>query len=351
MIDIAAPQEIATPVSHEPPPPIVVLNLLSGMMTARAVQVAAKLGIADLLQDGPQSATALAAATGTHAPSLYRLLRALASLGLFSEVEAGVFAQTTLSTFLASDVHGSMRDMARMWGDSWRWQSWGDLDYSIQTGRPAFDHLHGKNLWQYFAEDDPAAGRLFSMAMTSFSEGVTEPVVTAYDYSSFRTVVDVGGAHGSLIRAILRRNPALRGILFDLPPVIQGAHEPIAEAGLAERCALVAGDFFTAVPSGADAYMLKFILHDWDDDHCVQILGNCRRAIRPTGRVLVVDQVLAPGNAPSFGKILDLEMLTILTGRERTEEEFAALFRASGFRLTRVVPTASPLSIIEGIPD
>jgi hypothetical protein len=351
MIDIAAPQEVATPVSHEPPPPVVILNLLSGMMTARAVQVAANLGIADLLQDGPQSVTALAEATGTHAPSLYRLLRALASLGLFSEVDAGIFAQTTLSTFLASDVHGSMRDMARMWGDSWRWRAWGDLAYSIQTGRPAFDHLHGKNLWEYFAEDDPAAGRLFSMAMTSFSEGVTGPVVTAYDYSAFNTVVDIGGAHGGLIRAILRLNPAVRGILFDLPPVIEGARDRIAEDGLTDRCALVAGDFFAEVPAGADAYMMKFILHDWDDDHCVQILRNCRRAIVPTGLVLVVDQVLAPGNAPSFGKILDLEMLTILTGRERTEAEFAALFQAGGFRLTRVVPTASPLSIIEGVPD
>ncbi|HEX2914360.1 MAG TPA: methyltransferase [Chloroflexia bacterium] len=341
--------EEAAPATHELPPPLVLLNMLSGMMSARALQAAAKFGIADLLKDGPKGVAELAEITGTHTQSLYRLLRALTSCGVFSEIEPQVFSNNPLSSFLQSDVHGSMRNMTRMWGDDWRWASWGELAYSIQTGRPAFNRIYGKNLWQYFEENNPSSGRLFSQAMTSFSESVNGPVVASYDFSGIDTLVDVGGAHGSSLSAILKAFPSLNGVLFDIPAVIEGAKEPLQAQGVLERCRLVAGDFFESVPAGADAYIMKFILHDWDDEHCLQILRNCRKAIQPGGRLLVVEQLIPAGNEPAFSKILDLEMLAILVGRERTAAEFEQLFEESSFRLSRVIPAPADFSIIEGI--
>lgn len=343
--------------NHQPPatpqlsPSVVLLNMLSGMMTARALQVAAKFGIADHLKDSPKSVTDLAAVTGTDAPSLYRLLRALASQGIFSEVGEMVFAQSPLSHYLRSDVPGSMRDMARMWGDDWHWAACGEMAYSVKNGQPAFDHLYGKNLWQYFGEDNSTASHLFSTAMTSFSESVNQPIVEAYDFSTFHELVDVGGGHGSLLRAILEVNSDLRGILFDLPPVVQSAQAAFRGADLGKRTMLAGGDFFQEIPPDADAYMLKFILHDWSDSKSFEILQNCRYAMRPDSRLLIVEQIIPAGNEPFFGKILDLEMLVVLTGKERTASEFKDLLDASGFKLTRIIPTHSPFSIIEALPD
>lgn len=336
--------------THQVPPPVVLLNILSGMMSARALQVAARFDIADQLKNGPVSVTDLAAVTNTNPTALYRLLRALASLGIFQETGEGVFAQTDLSHFLRSDVPGSMRNMARMWGEDWRWETWGEMAYSIQNARPAFDHIYGKNLWHYFGEDNSAAGRLFSLAMTAFSESVNHPVVEAYDFSTFKRVADIGGAHGSLLKAILETNPALEGILFDLPPVVESAREPLREAGLADRVELSGGDFFQNIPTGADAYLLKFIIHDWADLECIQILKNSRKVMQPDSRLLIIEQIVPEGNEPSFSKILDLEMLVVLTGKERTEAEFRSLLAETGFKLARIVPTHSPFSIIEAIP-
>jgi len=335
---------------HEIPPPVALLHILSGMMTARMVQVAARLGLADMVTDSPRTSAELAAEAGTHAPTLYRLLRGLASIGIFVEDEEGRFSHTPLSTFLRSDVQGSMRDLAQMWGDDWRWNTWRELDYSIETGEKGFDHLYGTSLWEYFANDNHAAGELFGRAMTSFSEGVNMPIVSSYDFSSAGKLVDIGGAHGGFLRHILTAYPNLTATLFDLPSVIETVREQSIEPELRDRYTLVAGDFMESAPSGGDTYLMKFILHDWDDEHCIRILRNVRNAMHDGARLLIVEMVIPEANVPFFGKILDMEMLVVLGGRERTEEEFRRLLEASGFRLDRIVPTPSPFSVIEGIP-
>ncbi len=333
------------------PAPLVLMKLIHDVWPARCIHVAAQFGIADQLKDGPKRIAALAEATGTHAPSLRRLLRALAQVGIFAEVETEYFANTDLSTYLRSDVPGSMYAMARMWGGQWQWRSWGELEHSVQTGKPAFDKVHGIPMWRYFVEQDPEAGTYFDQAMTGFSEAVNLPVAQAYDFSGVCTLVDVGGGHGSLLRTILTMHPRIEtGILFDQPQVVEEAGRSLETADLAGRCQFIAGDFFEAAPEGADAYIMKMILHDWDDERCIQILTNCRKAMRPNGRVLAAEIVLEPDNPDPFPYLLDLQMLVVITGRERTEAEFRALYEAAGLHLTRIIPTASMFSLIEGVP-
>jgi O-methyltransferase domain len=333
----------------EIPPPLQLIDALGGMMSARALQVAAELGLADHLKDGARSCAELASLVGAHPPSLYRLLRLLASRGTFTETAPGVFAQTATSELLRSDIPGSMRDYARMQGAAWRWQAWGDLEGSVRTGGPAVDRILGQNLFEYFAEKNPSAGEVFSRAMAGVSVATDAAVLAAYDFSSAKTIADVGGAHGSLLASILAANPTARGVLFDLPLSIQQAPAYLAQTGVSDRITLVAGDFFQSVPS-ADTHVLRIVLHDWADEQCVAILRSCRRAIEPDGKLLVIEQVLPPGNTPSFGKLIDLEMLVCAYGRERTESEFRGIFGAAGFELTRVIPTPSYFSILEGVP-
>lgn len=331
------------------PPHAVLHDILSGMMVARATHVAAELGVADLLRDGAKSVDELAQATGTHAPSLYRLLRALASQGVFAEVEARRFEQTPASRLLRSDVEGSLRDFSRMMGDEWRWKTWRELGHSVRTGECAFRRGNqGLSLWDYFGLH-PEPGELFSRAMSSFGASLIQPILDAYDFSSFGSIADLGGAHGSMLAAILDKHPGLKGVLFDLPPVIERARS-VFPAALADRCDFVAGDFFEAVPQGAGAYLLRLVVHDWDDEHVLRILGSCRRAMRPDARLLVIEQIIPPGNDAHYAKLLDLEMLVVLGGRERTEAEFRALFEATGFELARTVPTETPFFVIEGVP-
>lgn len=335
--------------STDKPPHAVIHDILSGMMIARATHVAAELGVADLLRDGARSVDDLAQATGTHAPSLYRLLRALASYGIFAEIEARRFEQTPASHLLRSDVEGSLRDFSRMMGDAWRWKTWRELGHSVRTGECAFLRGNqGLSLWDYLGLH-PESGELFSRAMSSFGASLTQPILDAYDFSSFGSVADIGGAHGSMLAAILDKHPGLRGVLFDLPPVIERAHA-VFPAELADRCELVAGDFFESVPRGAGAYVLRLVVHDWDDEHVLGILRSCRRAMRPDARLLVIEQIVPPGNDMHYAKLLDLEMLVVLGGRERTEAEFRSLFEAAEFDVTRIVPTASPFFVIEGAP-
>jgi O-methyltransferase domain len=334
---------------QEPPPVAKMLDLISGMMSARAVQVAADLGIADYLTARPKRADELAALTGSDPVALHRLLRYLASIGVFVELDGGAFGHTPLSRLLRSGPNApdSLRDLARMWGDRWMCNAWGDLGHSMRTGRPAVDEQVGENLFEYFAHQDPEAGLLFSRSMTSFSSAVDGPVVDAYDFGGCRRVVDVGGAHGSLLAAILAAHPGPRGVLFDQPQVVaDAANGPLS--GHAARCQMVGGDFFDAVPPGADTYVLKMILHDWSDEACVTLLRNCREAMARDARVLVIEQVIPEGNTPSFGKLLDLAMLVCLGGRERTAQEYAGLFEAAGLHLAQVVPTHSLFSILEG---
>jgi SAM-dependent methyltransferase len=324
-------------------------QLIAGYWNSQCVYVAAKLGIADLLKSGPLSVDELAKQTGTHRLSLYRLLRGLASVGVFAEESDGRFSVTPAAAILQSDHPGSQRAMAIMMGEE-HFQSWGDLLYSVQTGKPAFEKIYGEPLFEFLSQQ-PEKAAIFDRAMVGVHGRETAAVLEAYDFSQFASLADIGGGNGSTISGILERHPHLQGTLFDLPGVIERAAKNVQQAGLAKRLRLVPGDFFQSVPSGADAYFLRHIIHDWDDDKALRILQSVRRAIGPNGRLLVVESVIPAGNEPFFGKLLDLTMLVIPGGQERTEEEYRALYKKAGFRLSRIVPTHAEVSVVEGLPE
>jgi len=330
------------------PPPVTLLQMMTGYWVTQAVYVAAKLGVADLLASGPVSINDLAATTHTDAPSLHRVLRALASVGVCSEVAPGWFALTPLAGLLRSGTPDSMRALAIMYAEE-PYRAWGDMLYSVRTGQPAFEHQFGMGVFEYFAKN-PEAGAVFNEAMTGLIMQVADAVVGSYDFSKFATVVDVGGNQGTLLTAILRGHPSLRGVLFDLPHVVADAEPVLAKAGVEDRCARFGGDFFQTIPTGGDAYVLASILHDWDDSRCVAILTRCRSVMPPHGKLLIVELVLPPGDEPFFGKWVDLHMLVMASGRERTAAEYGKLFRAGGFELSRVVPTPAGPSIVEAVP-
>jgi hypothetical protein len=321
-------------------------RLLTGYRLAQALFVAAKLGLADLLKAGSRTADALATATQAHPRSLYRLLRALASAGVFAEDDQHCFRLTPLAECLQSDAPGSQRAMAILVGEM-LYPAWGELLYSVQTGKVAFDKIHGQPVFKYLAQH-PEQARLFDEAMVGIHGRETAAMLDAYDFSGVRVLADIGGGNGSVLTAILRQFPAMRGILFDLPGVAERARANIKAAGLEGRCQVVGGDFFESVPAGADTFLLRHILHDWEDDEAMRILRSVHTAMGKGGRLLVVECVLLPGNEPSFGKLLDLAMLLIPGGRERTEEEYRILYEASRFSLTRIVPTKAAVSVIEG---
>ena len=330
------------------PPPATLLQMMTGYWVSQALHVAAKLGIADLLADGPVDCEDLAAATDTHAPSLQRVLRALASVGVFTEVSPGSFALTPLAELLRTETPGSMRALAIMYAEE-QYRAWGELLHSVRTGEMAFDHQFGMGYFEYLAQH-PEADRVFNEAMTGWTHQLVGAVVDTYDFSPFKTIVDVGGGYGALLAAILRSNPGTRGVLFEQPHVVASAEEQLVAAGVADRCTAVGGDFFAAVPAGGDAYVLAQILHDWDDERCVAILGQCRRAMPDHGKLLVVELVLPEGDEPFLGKWLDLHMLVLLGSRERTAAEYDTLFRAAGFKLSRVVLTPPGPSVVEAVP-
>ena len=329
--------------------PAALVELVQAFRVSQALHVAATLGVADLLAAGPRTAADLAGATGAHAGALYRLLRAVASVGVLAEDAAGAFALTELGQFLRADHPQSVHGWAVYAGHPTMWGTWQHLRHSVATGEPAFRHLHGVDAWAY-REQHPDAGAVFDAAMTSGTLQRRDAVVAGYDFSGARTVVDVAGGHGALLAAVLAANPQARGVLFDQPHVVAGAAPLLREAGVADRCEVVGGSFFEAVPEGGDVYLLKIILHDWDDAQATAILRTCRRAMPETARVVVVERVLAPGNAPDPAKLVDLTMLVMVGGRERTAAEFATLYQAAGFRLTRVLPTTAGVSLIEGQP-
>ena len=227
--------------------------------------------------------------------------------------------------------------------------AWGDLMHSVRTGEIAFDHHFGTDVWKFF-EQHPENARIFNDAMSGMTAAANEVILARYDFSAVKKLVDIGGGHGGLITSILKANRSMNGVLFDSPQVIEGAQTRLEAAGLADRCEIIAGDFFKAVPAGSDGYILKWIIHDWDEERATTILRNCRRAITNDGRLMVIEAVIPPGVEPHFAKFIDLNMLVMTGGRERTEEEFRRLFGASGFRLTRTVATESPFSVIEGAP-
>ncbi len=313
----------------QPKPPQAILSeLINGYWVTGSIVAAAELGLADLIGDEPRRVTALAEQSGAHAPSLYRLLRALASIGLFAEDEQGRFANTPLSSALRSNVPGSMRGLARMTGRL-HLRAWPEILHSVRTGGTAVAKVFGAEVFDHLARD-PELARIFDEAFSGYTAAVSSAVAGAFDFSRFRRVVDVGGGSGALAAAIVER-----------------AKEGLARRGLGDRVEAAGGDFFQSVPSGGDAYTLKMILHDWDDERSIAILKNVRRAIADGGRLLVIEAVIPPGNAPSPGKLLDVNMLVMTGGRERTEEEYRALFAAAGFRLERVVPAHPSASVLE----
>ena len=330
------------------PPEAFLTQLVFGAMMTQALYVAAKLGIADLLAEKPQSAGELAATTKTHERALYRVLRSLASVGVFQETDPKVFALTPLAEPLRSDAPNSMRNGVIFMGEEWHWRVWGDMLYSVQTGKPAWGHVHGAEVFDYFAAK-PVQAEIFNRAMTDMSVVTAPAVVEAYDFSGFKTLADIGGGHGYLLAQVLKANPNLNGILFDAPSVIAGASAMQEKEGVAERVEKVSGDFFASVSKGADAYMMKHIIHDWDDERAIKILQNINAAMPAHGKVLIIETVVPEGNEPHYSKLLDLEMLASPGGVERTAQEYSELLAAAGLRLTHIVPTKSPFSIIEGV--
>ena len=334
---------------NQPPVPEQILQIITNFWSSRAVYVFAKLGIPDLLTSGPKTTAELAAATKMHAPSLYRLLRALASTGFVSANADGRFAQTPLSEILVTDAPGSLRWFTISELGQEHYPAWGNLMHSVKTGEIAFDNFFGADIWKYF-EQNPEDAAVFNNSMSGVTAATNEEILAVYDFSAFGTVVDIGGGHGGLITLILQANPKLKGILLDAPPVIEGARPKLEAAGLADRCETVAGDFFKSVPAGGDIYLMKWIIHDWNDERAITILKNIRNQMPRNGKVIILDCVVPENNDPDFSKFFDLNMLVMTGGKERTEKEFTQLLGAAGFKLLRVIPTKVPTSIVEAEP-
>jgi hypothetical protein len=326
----------------------VLQQMTNGYWATQIIYVAAKLGIADLLSSGPLGIQALAESTETHPPSLYRLMRALAGLGVVKENEDGDYETTLLGRCLVKGSPGALRARAILNGEEW-YAAWGGLLQSVRTGETAFDHIIGRPFFEHLAANAGSAA-VFNEAMASSTEGAARAVAAAYDFSGFKTIVDVGGGTGAFLAGILHANPQARGVLFDQPNVVAAAGGLLTSVGVADRCDVVGGDFFEAVPSGGDVYMLSWIIHDWDDDRSVTILKNCRRAMAREAPLLVIDQVIPSGNEASLSKLYDLHMLVLSGGRERREDEYRYLLAASDLQLARIIPTEVPRSVIEALP-
>jgi hypothetical protein len=331
---------------HEMPPEAAVMQLVTNLWATQAVATFARMRIPDHLAAGARTAPELAAAVGANPDALFRLLRAVASVGVLSADRDGRFALTPVGQTLRSDVPRSMRAFLVAETAPGHWLPWGQLEESVRTGKPATHKALGSAIWDYYAAH-PEEGHDFSQAMSGMSALATDAVLAAYSFDGARRVVDVGGAHGAFLGAVLGRLPDARGVLFDLPHVVDGAAPSLREAGVFDRTERVGGSFFESVPSGGDVYLVKHILHDWNDDECVRILERVRAAMAPDGRIVVVEMVIDPDGPPSPAALLDLNMLVMLTGRERSIVEFEALFRRAGLRLAKVAPTPSPFVVLE----
>lgn len=323
------------------------MQLSTGYIASTCVYLAVKLRIPDSLAAAPRPVNDLARELGVNEDALYRVMRTLVSLGVFEEKAPRTFANTLTSTILRSETPGSMYDMALWMSDPFHFQVYANALHSLRTGQPAVEQTVGVPVFEYFPKH-PEESEIFNNAMTMFSGMVIPAVLEVFDFSGIGTLVDVAGGHGRVLTSILQKYPSMRGVLFDLEHVLAGARAVIDSLGLSDRCRTVSGDFFKAVPAGGDAYIMKHIIHDWDDERAATILKNIRSAMNPGGRLVLLESVVAPGNQPDFAKLIDLEMLLMPGGRERTEQEFRALFARAGFELTRITPTKSPLSVIEG---
>jgi ubiquinone/menaquinone biosynthesis C-methylase UbiE len=329
------------------PPRIIMSQMIFGFVVSKAIYCVAKLNIADTLSaEGPMNSSALAARSGAHEESLHRILRALASIGIFREDEKGNFSLTPMGECLRDDSPDSVKAMALGVGDVW-FKAYTELLYSVETGKGGFEHAIGMPVFDYLTTH-PEEGKIFDRMMTDIHGGETEPMIKTYDFSTFKTIVDVGGGNGEVITSILKSNKNLKGILFDLPEVINRARQNISSKGLEDRCKLETGNFFESVSKGGDAYIMRHIIHDWSDPDAVTILTNCRKAMNPGGKVLVVEAVIQEGNEPSPFKLLDITMLMV-GGKERTKKQFENIFSQAGLKLNRVISFQNDLSVVEGV--
>lgn len=331
------------------PPHVNLLGWAIDAMKAQALVAAAELGVADVLADGPRSTAEIAADVGANEDFLYRLLRGLAGYGVFEELEGGKFQLNALASALRSDATPSVRDFIRMRGATWTYGPWGVMTEAVKTGRSGVMQTIGEGLFDYF-EKNPDQGALFDRAMVSISTPTYHAVADAYAFGEAKLVVDVGGGAGGQLMAVLQRNPKLKGVLADLPSVVERARAALEAGGLAGRIRCEGIDMFASVPAGGDVYMMGNIIHDWGDEDAAKILRNCSEALNEGGRVALVEQVVPPRNTPDLALAIDLEMLVMTEGgRQRTLEEFSSLFRRAGLELRRVVETESPWRVIEAV--
>jgi hypothetical protein len=320
-------------------------RLLNGFQVTQAIHVAAVLGVADQLDHEPRPVHDIAAEVGADADALDRLLRALAALGVFREHEGRRYSLSSMGACLRSDSAHPVRPYAVFAAQKHQWDAWGALLHSVRTGENAFRAVHGVSSWEYRARD-PAQNAIFNAAMTGNSRRIDAAVAQAYDFGRHARIADVGGGQGALLAALLQRNPASRGVLLDRPHVVAGAPAVFATAGVAGRVDIVGGDMFEAVPAGCDAHVLKYILHDWDDARCSVLLARCRDALAGGGRVIVVERLVGAPNQDPAVKLADLHMLVGPGGRERSLDEFAALFAAAGLAIVERRPTAATVGLL-----
>ena len=335
--------------TEAPPPSLAMMQLLFGKQLTYSLSGVARLGVADHMDGTPMPVEEIAAKASAHAPSLYRVMRMLAGFGVFREGPPRHFALTPIGELLRTDAPGSLRAMAMMFGEEFSTRAYEHIAACLRTGTDGVGKAYGKHIWEVLAER-PGQCETFQNAMTNSTAVAAQAIVEAYDFSAIKRLADVGGGHGLLLASILRAYPDMEGVLFDRPEVVASA--PKAQfAGCEGRIAVEAGSFFERVPDGCDAYLMKHIIHDWSDEHCRTILTLMREKLPPHGRVLLCELVVTGEPGPTPAKMLDIEMLVMTVGgRERTEEEFAALFAASGLRLSRIVPTGRPIAVIEAVP-
>jgi hypothetical protein len=341
--------KLAEPQPQQPPPQAILAQMSMGFIVSQAISVAAKLYVADHLKDGAKTVAELAELTQTHEPSLYRLMRGLTSVGIFQRDAEGRYTNSPLSEFLRSDHPESFRSAAHMICDREHWRAHGNMLHSVKTGETAFDYTFGQPIFPYYAQN-PAPAEIFDNAMTDFSKSIANAVAATYNFSEAETIADIAGGHGLLLATVLKTNPRAKGVLFDQPQVIAGANNVLQREGVADRVETVSGDFFSSIPVKADIYLMKFIIHDWNDEQSIEILQNLAKSAPKGATVLLVESVVEEDDSvPSMSKVMDLNMLAMTGGKERTEKEYAALFEKTGFKLTRVIPTPSPMQIVEAV--
>ena len=323
-------------------------ELIMGFRNTQLIAVAARLKLADHLEHGPKTIEHLSEITKTDTRSLYRLLRALASLGIFKKNKNNTFSTTPLAELLCDQRQGSLRNLAILYGEEWLQQAYSNLAYSVESGKPAFDFVHHKSLYDYLKQHPPAAEK-FNHAMSAFSDHEGEAIKTAYNFSSAQTVIDIGGGQGVLLASLLSANPHLSGIVFELPELVNSIHADSTLSTKDLKISYLGGDFFKRVPEGGDIYLLKNVLHNWDDSHCITILKNCRKVMHDNSRLLIIERIIPFRNERSEATLFDINMLVVTGGQARSEEEYDKLFDAAGFKLHRVIPTQSPVNIVEGL--